>query len=124
MLKYSYQAEKRWIEAELVREAVTEDFIKNLEGFVATIRKGMKKADNDFDVRRQIIEILGATVELTVGNGEPVFYPRSVFKAVDAPISYSASRQHELRFLLDDSQRGAKDRNRPRSMHRMGYNRD
>jgi hypothetical protein len=60
---------------------------------VATIRKGMEKADHSFDARRQTMNTLDVTVELTLENIEPVFYPRCVFKVADKPIFYTSSRR-------------------------------
>ncbi|MCK6623736.1 MAG: hypothetical protein DPW09_37995 [Anaerolineae bacterium] len=77
---------------ELASELVSKDFIMDFAGFIATVRKGMQLADNAFNLRRKIVEILDVTVILTVENGEPVFYPKCVLKVADRPLLYNDLR--------------------------------
>ena len=67
------------LSAEINAKSLTQDQIRTLQEFAAEVATGLDKADHDFGVRRNIIEILDVTATLAVEDEEKVVYAKCVF---------------------------------------------
>lgn len=72
------EEEKASLIAQLESRTLTDSQMRALEEFAACIVQGLGRADEDFEIRRQIIDILDVQATLTVENGEKVAYVRCV----------------------------------------------
>jgi len=68
------KAEQARIQAQLQEQEFSEDRLQSILEFARTISAGIEKADQDFNKRRELIQALEVTGELSVDDGEKVLY--------------------------------------------------
>ena len=90
------------LSAEINSESLTQDQIRTLQEFTAEVAMGLDKADQDFSMRRDIIEILGVEATLAVEDKEQVIYARCVFgkeslRFINSLSSGAARHKRQLR---------------------------
>jgi hypothetical protein len=66
------EAEQSELEHQLEDDIITEDEVETLKALGRKIREGLEEADNDFETRRELIDLLDVTVTLGIENGEKV----------------------------------------------------
>jgi hypothetical protein len=100
---FPLEEERSALMGDINAESLTEDQIRTLEQFAAQVAEGLDKAEDDFRVRRSIIEILDVQATLAVEDDEQIIYVRCVLN------------QESLRFK--DSLSGGAGRRRRRLRH-------
>jgi site-specific DNA recombinase len=66
-------------DAQLTADALSDDDVQSMFAFAAEVAEGLEAADEDFAMRRRIIELLDVRVTLAIEDGEKVIYPRCRF---------------------------------------------
>jgi site-specific DNA recombinase len=74
----SLEREQAALIAELATQVITEEQMPMLREFAAEVATRLEAAEEDFETRQRIIEILDVRVTLTVEEGQRVVYPRCV----------------------------------------------
>jgi site-specific DNA recombinase len=74
----SLERERAALMAELATQIIAEEQVPVLREFAAEVAARLEAAEEDFEVRQGIIEILDVQVTLTVEEGQKVVYPRCV----------------------------------------------
>jgi hypothetical protein len=70
------QEEREGLAAQMKARQLTDEQIAHIVGFAENVAQGLEKADQDFDARRRLIELLDVWVTLVVENGQRVAYVR------------------------------------------------
>ena len=68
------ETEKASLKATLDGQKLTNDQIKTISEFAATVRKGLRNSDRSFEVRQNVVDLLDVRVVLNVDGGEKVAY--------------------------------------------------
>ena len=82
-------AERNDLAESLEESAITDEQMETIEKLTRAFAEGLAAADEDFDKRRQLVELLDVTVTLTVEDGQRVAYPRFVLAEADEPLVLS-----------------------------------
>lgn len=85
------KAERAELASSLDQSALTDEQLAAIGELTTAVAEGLAKADQDFDKRRQLIELLDVTVTLTIEDGERVAYPRFVLTEADEPLGVCAN---------------------------------
>jgi site-specific DNA recombinase len=72
----SLERERAALMAELAAQIIAEEQVPALREFAAEVAARLEAAEEDFETRQRIIEILDVGVTLTVEEGQKVAYPR------------------------------------------------
>jgi site-specific DNA recombinase len=72
------KAERSDLIDSLDQSSLTDAQVETIEELATAVAEGIAAADEDFDKRRQLVELLDVTVTLTVEDGAKVAYPRFV----------------------------------------------
>jgi site-specific DNA recombinase len=83
------KAERDDLAESLGQSSLTEAQIGTIEELTRAFSEGLAAADEDFDKRRQLVELLDVTVTLTVEDGEKVAYPRFMLAEADEALVLS-----------------------------------
>jgi hypothetical protein len=67
------------LEAQLTAHSLTEDQVQSIFDFTAEVAQGLAAADEDFETRRSIVELLDVRVTLAIEEGQKVLYPSCRF---------------------------------------------
>ena len=73
------EREREGLAAQLTESTLTEGEVQALFDFAAEVGQGLKEADESFETRRRLIELLDVRATLSVEGGEQVVYPRCTF---------------------------------------------
>lgn len=73
------EQEREGLAAQLRAQSLTESEIQSVYDFAAEVAEGLSAADEDFETRRRIIELLDVRATLAIEEGERVVYPRCRF---------------------------------------------
>lgn len=81
------QRERGGLAAQLETQALTDEQIANIVKFAEKVAQGLEKADQDFDVRRRVIELFDVRATLTVEDGKRIAYVRCMVDEAILPIA-------------------------------------
>ena len=72
--------------------SLSDDQIMTIEDFAKEVAGGLAKAEESFEVRRQIIDLLDVQVRLTIEEGQKIAYVRCLVDEAELPIVSPASK--------------------------------
>ncbi|MFN8482967.1 MAG: recombinase family protein [Anaerolineae bacterium] len=78
---HALEAERASIDAQLEIQMVTAAQMEGIDEFAAKVAQGLDLADQDFEVRRRIIEMLDFQGTITVENDERVMYVQCILSS-------------------------------------------
>jgi hypothetical protein len=70
--------ERDALDASLAQQSLTQEQIVGILAFAAQVAEGLAAAEEDFEARRRIVEMLRLEATLAVENGEKVIYVRCI----------------------------------------------
>jgi len=83
--------EKDALDASLTEQSVTREQIVNLQAFVAEVAEGLAAAEDDFEARQRIVDMLRLEATLTVEDDEKVVYVRCMLGEAMLSLSSNGS---------------------------------
>ena len=81
------QKERGRLVAQVERQELTDEQIANIVSFAEKVAQGLDKADQDFDARRRLIELLDVRTTLSVEDGEKIAYVHCMVDEAVLPIA-------------------------------------
>ena len=78
--------EREGLAAQMKARELTDEQIAHIVGFAENVAQGLEKADQDFDARRRLIELLDVWVRLVVEDGQRVAYVRCMVDDAVLPV--------------------------------------
>jgi hypothetical protein len=70
------ERERKALVAQLEAQTLTEEQVESLENFALRVAEGLEYANEDFETRRRVIEMLDVRATLAIEDGEKVAYLR------------------------------------------------
>ncbi len=91
------EREREELVAQLDADALREEDLQSIHEFASEVAEGLKVADEDFAMRRRIIDMLDVRVTLAIEDGEKIIYPRCRFlDSASLPIGSTSTNIRSL----------------------------
>lgn len=93
------ERERANLAAHLMTHTLTEDQIRDLQGFLSEITQGLQIADADFRTHRRVIEALDVRATLTIEDGERVIHAHCIVDRQEIRTVSRTARSRSVQLL-------------------------